>query len=285
MDAAVSYLFVPGNRPERFSKALSSGADVVIIDLEDAVPEQEKSYARDETRHWLEWHATQGSGALESGRIIVRINAVTSAGIEDDLDMLRNAPPVGIMLAKAESGMQIDRLMAETALGDSRPRFIIPLVESAQGLTNIHEIARASRVQRIAFGTHDYIADLGLSGDKRGLLMPASQIAIASRAAGIASPIGGVTTDIGSTERFREDVDFDLACGFRAKLCIHPAQVGMLHAALAPTEEERLWAQRVMAASSIEGGAVRVDGAMVDRPVILKAQAILARAAKATTEH
>lgn len=280
MTFPVSYLFVPGNRPERFDKALSSGADVVIIDLEDAVPETDKPGARDETRHWLDWHSEQGSVMLESGRIIVRINAVGSVHADNDLALLRHAPPVGVMLAKAESAMQIDQIRSGVDPGRQKLPFMIPLVETALGVLNIREIASAPIVQRIAFGTHDYIADLGLSGDKRGLLMPASQIAIASRAAGIASPIGGVTTDIASTERFTEDVAFDSACGFGAKLCIHPAQVGMLHAAMAPDEAQLQWAHRVLAAVPAEGGAVRVDGAMVDRPVILRAQAILARAAK-----
>jgi citrate lyase subunit beta/citryl-CoA lyase len=285
MTPAVSYLFVPGNRPERFNKALASGADVVIIDLEDAVSAQDKPYARDEAKHWLEWHAAQATGVLESGRIIVRINAAGSDDIQDDLHMLREAPPVGVMLAKTESAVQIGRVASGIDQKGNKLPFVIPLVETAMGLLNIREIACASHVQRIAFGTHDYIADLGLPGDMRGLLAPASQIAIASKAAGIDTPIGGVTTGIASAERFKDDLDFDRAVGFGAKLCIHPAQVGMLHAAIAPSEEELHWAQRVLAASSADGGAVRVEGAMVDRPVILKAQAILARAAKTANEH
>jgi citrate lyase subunit beta / citryl-CoA lyase len=285
MSEATSYLFVPGNRPERFDKALSCGADVVIIDLEDAVPEQDKPFARDEARHWLDWHSAQRTGTLEAGRIVVRINAVASPCIENDLELLRSAPPVGVMLAKAESAMQIEQVVSAVDSNGRKLPFLIPLVETATGIVSIREIVSAPRVQRIAFGTHDYIAELRLSGDKRGLLVPASQIAVASKAAGIGTPIGGVTTDISSGERFREDLDFDRACGFGAKLCIHPAQVGMLHVAMAPSEQEVQWAQRVLAASSAEGGAVRVDGAMVDRPVILKAQAIVARAAKAASQH
>jgi citrate lyase subunit beta / citryl-CoA lyase len=285
MSQATSYLFVPGNRPERFDKALSCGADVVIIDLEDAVPEQDKPYARDETRHWLDWHRAQRTGILESGRIVVRVNAATSPSIGDDLEMLRLAPTVGVMLAKTESAMQIAQVVTGVDSNEKSLPFIIPLVETALAILNIREIAAAPRVQRLAFGTHDYIAELGLSGDKRGLMMPASQIAVASKAAGIVAPIGGVTTDISSAERFGEDLDFDRACGFGAKLCIHPVQVGMLHAAMAPSEQDLQWAQRVIAASSVAGGAMRVDGAMVDRPVILKAQAILARAEKTKTEH
>ena len=141
MNAPVSYLFVPGNRPERFNKALSSGADVVIIDLEDAVPDADKSYARDETRHWLEWHGAQRSGMPESGRIIVRINAAGSAHIDDDLALLRNAPPAGVMLAKAESAMQIERVANGIDPEGKKLPFIIPLVESALGV-----LERQSRV-------------------------------------------------------------------------------------------------------------------------------------------
>lgn len=279
MTYPVSYLFVPGNRPERFNKASASGADVVIIDLEDAVPEQEKPYARDEARHWLEWHSAQQTGVLENGRVVLRINGADSACFEEDLELLRKVPPVGVMLAKSEGAAQIATLASGVDTDEKKLPFVIPLVETALGLLHIHEIACASLVQRIAFGTHDYIADLGLSGDKRGLLAPASQIAIASRAAGIGTPIGGVTTDIASAELLKEDLDFDRACGFGAKLCIHPAQVAVLHAAIAPSEEELQWARRVLDVSPA-GGAVRVDGTMVDRPVVLKAQSILARAAK-----
>jgi citrate lyase subunit beta/citryl-CoA lyase len=130
-------------------------------------------------------------------------------------------------------------------------------------------------VQRLAFGTLDYALDLGLSGDPRGLLYPASRIALASRAAGLAPPVAGITAAIDDEAALRADFDQARACGFGAKLCIHPRQIETVHAMLAPTPEQRDWAERVLAAAESGSGAVQLDGKMVDRPVLLRAQAIL----------
>jgi citrate lyase subunit beta/citryl-CoA lyase len=156
--------------------------------------------------------------------------------------------------------------------------FVIPIIESARGLLNVDAIAAAEDVQRLAFGTLDYAADLDLSGDSSGLLYPACRMALASRAAGLASPIAGVTPDLGNEDILLADLALARACGFGAKLCIHPNQVGTIHRALAPTAAELDWAQRVVSAAKKETGAFQIDGKMVDRPVILKARAILGRA-------
>lgn len=154
----------------------------------------------------------------------------------------------------------------------------MPIIETARGLLNVEAIASAPGVQRLAFGTLDYAVDLDLSGDERGLLYPSCRIALASRAAGIGAPIAGVTTAIDDEARLAADLAFERACGFGAKLCIHPKQVAAIRRALAPTQDELVWAQRVLAAAQDGQSAVQVDGKMVDRPVILKARAILDRA-------
>ena len=154
---------------------------------------------------------------------------------------------------------------------------MIPIIESARGLLNVEAIAEAGGVQRLAFGTLDYALDLDLSGDARGLIYPASRIALASKAAGLASPIAGVTADLNNEHTLLADLEFARACGFGAKLCIHPKQVAALHRALKPTAHEVAWAERVLAAEQAGAGAVQVDGQMVDRPVFLKAMAILQR--------
>jgi citrate lyase subunit beta/citryl-CoA lyase len=270
MSAAISrtprsYLFVPGNRPERFARAFGSGADAVIIDLEDAVAPDQKEAAHEALAAW------RAEGRDHPAQLVVRINADASAWFDADLAALRTLGPCTVMLPKAESASQIDRVAAALVPGTR----VIALIESARGLLEVDAIAAAPAVERLAFGTLDYALDLGLTDDPRGLLYPASRIALASRAAGLPAPIAGVTAAINDEAALRDDVGLARACGFGAKMCIHPRQVEALHAMLAPTPEQRDWAARVLAAAQAGTGAVQVDGKMVDRPVLLRAGAIL----------
>ena len=159
-------------------------------------------------------------------------------------------------------------------------RLVLPLIESARGVLNLAAVAAAPGVQRLAFGTLDYAVDLDLSGDERGLIVPATQIALASRCAGLGSPIYGVTPAIGDELQLLADLEFGRAFGFGAKLCIHPKQVAAIHRALQPTAAEIDWARRVLAVAEGGEGAAQLDGKMVDRPVVLKAHAILSRASQ-----
>jgi citrate lyase subunit beta / citryl-CoA lyase len=264
----VSYLFVPGDRPDRFDKALAAGAQAIILDLEDAVAPDAKAAAREHIRAWT----ASRHGADHN--VLVRINAVATPWFDADLALARECAIRGVMLPKAESGVEIASVMAALA----REGFVVPIVETARGMLNIDAVASASGVQRVAFGTLDYAVDLDLSGDERGLVYPACRMALASRVAGIATPIAGVTPEIGNDAKLESDLQFARACGFGAKLCIHPSQLALTHRAFTPTAEEIAWARRVVAASGSGHGAVQVDGKMVDRPVVLKAQAILERA-------
>jgi citrate lyase subunit beta/citryl-CoA lyase len=268
MNAPSSYLFVPGNRPDRFDKALASGADAIILDLEDAVNPEDKVASRGHIAAWLSDRADVG------GRALVRINAPGTPWFDGDLAFARTSSVRGIVLPKVEQAGELDRVRAELVAG----AFIVPIIESARGLNAVESIAAALSVQRLAFGTLDYAVDVGLSGDERGLAYPASRIAVASRAAGLMAPIAGVTVDIADDARLVADLAFERACGFGAKLCIHPRQVATLHRALVPRPEEIAWAERVVAAANTASGAVQVDGRMVDQPVVLKAERILARA-------
>jgi citrate lyase subunit beta / citryl-CoA lyase len=273
MALAITYLFVPGNRPDRFDKALASGADAVILDLEDAVAAGAKDAARAAVGAWL------AGNRPGDGRLLVRINDETTAWFEDDLELLRGAGSIGVMLPKAESAGQIARVLA--ALDPDV--IVVPLIETARGLREVAAIAAADGVQRLAFGTLDFAVDLDLSGDERGLIAPAMAIALASRCAGKAAPIAGVTPTVNDDEALSRDLAFARAVGFNAKLCIHPAQVAAVRRALAPTARELDWAARVIAAAEASAGAVQVDGRMVDRPVLLKAQSILDRAPSSTS--
>jgi citrate lyase subunit beta/citryl-CoA lyase len=275
--AARTYLFVPGNRPDRFAKAFASGADAVVIDLEDAVAPEQKEAAREALATWC----SQTHQHQHAAELVVRINDDASTWFEADLALLRSIGPCSVMLPKAESVQQLERVVA--ALGPGAG--LIALVESARGVLAVESIAQAAGLRRLAFGTLDYALDLGLTDDPRGLLYPASRIALASKAAGLPPPIAGITTAIDDEAALRSDLDLARACGFGAKLCIHPRQVDAVHAMLAPTPEQRDWAARVLAAAEAGTGAVQVEGKMVDRPVLLRARAILGHPAAPQASH
>ncbi len=268
MTLPTSYLFVPGDRPDRFAKALAAGAGAVIIDLEDAVGPDAKPAAREHIRAW-----TQAQSAPNT-HVIVRINDAATSWFDADLDLVRACAIRGVMLPKAERAADIARCVAALP----RDGMVIPIVETARGVLAVEEVAAAPGVQRLAFGTLDYAVDVDLSGDERGLLYPACRMALASKVAGIGAPIAGVTPEIGNDAKLESDLKFARACGFGAKLCIHPAQLVLTHRAFAPTDEEIAWARRVVDAVASGRGAIQVDGKMVDRPVVLKAQIILDRA-------
>jgi citrate lyase subunit beta / citryl-CoA lyase len=218
-------------------------------------------------RAWLD-------AASRDGRVLVRINDEGTPWFTDDLDLLRHAGISGVMLPKAEDPGQVARAAGVLAPGG----VVVPLIETARGLRAVDAIAAAERVQRLAFGTLDFAVDLELSGDERGLGPPAMAIAVASRCAGRAGPVAGVTPEIGDDAALARDLAWARAFGFTAKLCIHPRQVDAVRRALAPSDQELDWARRVLAAAGSAAGAVQVDGRMVDRPVLLKAQSILDRA-------
>ena len=265
-----SYLFVPGDRPERFAKALASGADVVVLDLEDAVAPSVKAAARDAVADFL---AT--TDALE--RLVVRVNDESTPWFEDDLAVVRAHAARAVMLPKAERAASVARVRA--ACPDCA---VLPLIESARGVVAAALIAASPGVQRLVFGTIDYALDMDLQGELAstvGLDAAASHLALASRAADIAAPVAGVTVAIDDETQLRADLTRARAHGFAAKLCIHPKQIAAVHALLAPSPDELGWAERVLAAAdSAAGAAVQLDGRMIDKPVIERARRIVQRA-------
>ncbi len=265
-----SYLFVPGDRPDRFAKALATAADAVVVDLEDAVAPAAKEAARAAVAAFV---AATG----ERARLVVRINDESTAWFESDLALLRDVRAPAVLLAKAERAETTARIRATCPAID-----VLPLVESARGVLAAEEIARAPGVQRIVFGTIDYALDMGLEGELAatvGLDAAAARLAMASRAAGIGSPVAGVSVAIDDESALVADLARARAHGFGAKLCIHPRQIAAVHAALAPTADELAWARRVLAAADAAGGAaVQLDGRMVDKPVIERARRLVQRA-------
>jgi citrate lyase subunit beta/citryl-CoA lyase len=245
---------------------LASGTDAVILDLEDAVSFDAKESARSAIARWV------STCPNPDVPVVVRINAASTDWFAADLALLATSGIKLAMLPKAEAPGQIADVIASLTNGQ-----VIPLIETALGIHNVDAIAFAPGVQRLAFGTLDYTADLDLSGDERGLVYAGSRIAIASRCAHLDTPIAGVTPAIDDDAQLRHDIAFARALGFGAKLCIHPRQIAGVRSALQPTQAELDWAQRVIGAAAEQDGAVQVDGRMVDRPVLLRAQAIMDR--------
>lgn len=268
LSLARSFLFVPGHRPERFAKALACGADAVIVDLEDAVPLDAKAAARDALV--AAWPALD---AAQRARLLVRINPAGTPWHLADLAAVAHLPGLGaVMLPKAESVQQIGAVWRST----QRP--VLPLIESAEGVGQMDATARAQGVLRLGLGHIDLQADLGLScGPDEAELAPIRvALVVASRRAGLPAPVDGVTTATTDADVLATDAQRSRRFGFGAKLCIHPAQVAGVHQALAPTEAECAWAERVLAAEvQAQGGAFSVDGKMVDPPVLLLARKIL----------
>ncbi len=260
-----SYLFVPADRLERIAKALGSGADAVIVDLEDAVAIQAKAAARQTLALWL----TQGRAP-----VLLRINGAETEWFSADLELCGLPGVAGVVLPKAERAEHVAHVAA-AAPG----RTLLPLIETAAGFDGMREMARCDAVARLVFGSIDFQLDLGIDGEDEELLFFRSQLVLVSRLAGLPAPVDGVTTAIHDAVALQSDTARSRRLGFGAKLCIHPKQVAIVNEEFTPNAVELTWARRVLDAATQAGGAaVAVDGKMVDKPVLLRAQALLRQA-------
>lgn len=257
---ARTFLFVPGNRPERFDKAAATGADIVVVDLEDAVEDGEKAQARAHIAAWL----ASGNTA------VIRINAPTTPWHDADVELAREfSSPV--MVAKAQG---IDEV---AAVGAATSAPIIGLIETARGIMQASALADLDAVVRLGFGAIDFAVEIGVDpNDRLALHWARSMLVTASAAAAIAAPIDGVTTALRDPDVLIDDVRYAARMGLAAKLCIHPAQVNTVHQCLAPSDNEIAWARSILDAASADSSAVAVDGHMVDAPVVARAERILA---------
>ncbi|MEU2597302.1 CoA ester lyase [Streptomyces hirsutus] len=261
VSTARTFLFVPGHRPDRFDKAAGSGADVVILDLEDAVAPDRKAEARGHVKEWLE----QGQEA------VVRINAAGTPWHDDDLDAIGGRTSV-VMVPKTETLAHLQAVSRRlpTATG------VIPLIETAVGILRAAEVCAGTSVVRPAFGSVDLAAQLGVDHQSYDALRHArSSLVLAAAAAGCPAPIDGVTTAMNDDTLLRSDIEHAIGLGYTGKLCIHPRQVEIANRGFLPSDEEITWARGVVAAA--EGSVTVHEGQMIDRPVVLRAQAILTR--------
>lgn len=271
-----SLLFVPGNRPERFSKALASGADVVCIDWEDAVP---PGSAKEECRkHTLaKCRETAPAGPP---RLLIRINSLrTPLGLADLLALREASVPMpAIMLSKVEAPAEIDIAVAVLRRpADPRP-VVWPLIETVAGLHASAAIARAaagSPGAGVLLGGADLSAELGCAGDWESLLMARSRIIEAARLAGIDALDSPLLT-VGDATALEQEALRSARLGFAGKAAIHPAQIGVIHRAFTPAPEALARARRIVAAyESMQGGVALLGGEVVERPVYLAALRIV----------
>jgi (S)-citramalyl-CoA lyase len=262
-------LFVPGTRPERFAKALASGADAVIVDLEDAVERHLKDEARGNMQRYAREHP--------EASFMVRVNDASTSWFADDIAACRDLPNVTtVILPKAESAEQV-RLAAAAG----KPLF--PVVESARGVHVLDELAAMPGVQRLSFGALDLLLDLGVATDTEAAAVVLDhlrvRVLILSRLHGLSAPLDTVYPDFSNTRGLAAAARRACDMGFEGMLCIHPAQVAVVHEAYAPAPQELDWARRVVAQAEASGSsAFKLDGKMVDAPVIIRARKILERA-------
>ena len=272
-----SYLFAPGNHERRVEKALGLGADVVILDLEDAVAISEKKSTRELINKTLE--------QPRNCAVFVRVNAYDTEFCYGDICSIVSENLDGIVLPKLESLedlRSIDWLLGNLEQERRLPNGsidLMPIIETAVGLVNIREIARAdTRVKRLAFGGGDYTRDLGMEWTlKEDELLPVrSEMVLASRFGKLEPPVDTVFIHIKEHDAFRSSCSNILGLGFQGKMCIHPDQVPVTNETFTPDPEEVKWSQRVIDefAKAEKAGiaSIQVDGYFVDYPIVEKAQ-------------
>lgn len=273
--SAVSYLFVPASRPDRYGKALGSDADAVIIDLEDAVPVDEKD---DALTHLL--------AALEEGLprpAYLRINAEDSAWFERDVEALAGLSDgarsrvAGILVPKAETAESLEKVREALRSGGGAgvDAELIPTIESAAGVLRIRDMAAVAGVTRFAVGAADLSVDLDVEIASSTVDHVYAQLVVESRAAGLAGPVASPPFTIKDTDAVERDAKRLRGLGATAQLSIHPAQLPAIHTGFLPGDDQVEWARKIISATD---GVSQVDGQMVDKPILERAERILAQA-------
>lgn len=269
LDDIALALFVPADRPDRFAKALTAGADAVVIDLEDAVAAPAKDLAREGLLAALQ--GQMSSAGAQKPHVIIRINGAATPWYESDLLACRDLPVSAVMLPKAE--YPEDTLSCRNSSG--KP--VLALIESALGLH--HAVKIAAVADRLVFGSIDFAADLGSAHNRETLLWARSALVVASRCAGLPPPIDGVTTAVQDADLIAGDVRHAVSLGFGGKLLIHPAQISAAREGFMPDPEDVAAARRLIETVGDQAVA-NFDGMMVDAPVIMRARQVLRRAGK-----
>lgn len=267
---AKSFLFVPSIYPERFIKALQSGANQIIIDLEDSVEEAKKEVGRKNIADF------SSQCAKNNDKFLIRINETQSAEFQKDLSLISTIKEsnsiVGIVLPKAQNYEDID-ILSKFELP------IIPIIESALGVENLDDIARHPSVLALSFGSLDMTLDLNLQeGEGKNFILNSirTQIVLKSVKYNLLSPINGVYPDIKNIDGLKEDLLFAKSMGFGGSLCIHPNQVVPINEVFSPSAQQIAWAKEILSLRKNSNDIIfNHNGMMVDLPVIKKAEQIL----------
>jgi citrate lyase beta subunit len=271
-----SLLFTPADRPDRFAHGPTSGADGVILDLEDGVGLPAKPAARKAALAFFADPAAAPDGFVWA----LRLNHVTTeAGLQDLMALRAACRPAVIVLPKTESVVEVEIALAH--LGGGKVPSIVAMIESGRGLAAADEIAAHPAVAALAFGGADLAADLHAMLAWEPMLFARCRIVQAAASAGIAAwdvPF----LDIHNPDGLKRETSAAKALGYVCKLAIHPAQTAPINAVFTPSENELARAQRVVSAfAAAHGGACQVDGKMVDAPVVKAAHRTVALAAHA----
>ena len=285
-----SLLFVPADSDRKLEKSLSSGADAVILDLEDSISAEARPAARERARHFIE----QTRQLASAPRLILRINALDTGETDCDLDAVMQAGPHAIMLPKCRNGADVQHLgaklavrEAEFALPDGATGIIAIATETAGSLFGLGSYAGASRrLLGLAWGAEDLSAALGAEtsrnadGSLTGPYALARDLTLIGASAANVDPIDTVFVDFRDTAGLANECEAARRDGFTCKLAIHPKQVEIINACFTPSAQALAKARAIVAAFAAAPGAgvVAIDGAMFDRPHLLRAQRILARA-------
>lgn len=284
-----SLLFVPGDSPKKLEKGLTSGADVLLIDLEDSVALSAKDEARRVTAEFLSEHRAKP----ERPRLFVRVNGLNTGMIDADLDGVMRTGPDGIVLPKTVGGADVAHLGAKLAvreaefgLDDGATRILAIATENAAGVFALGTFAGAShRLMGITWGGEDLSADLGAQtnrDDDGAYTDPyrlARSLTLLGAAAASVDAVDSVFTNFRDMKGLEGECRKALRDGFVAKMAIHPAQVPVINDAFSPSQQAIEQAQAVIAAFTANPGAgvVGVNGEMLDRPHLLRAERLLKR--------
>lgn len=285
-----SFLFVPADSPRKLEKAYGSTADALILDLEDAIAEGQKAQARTGLATFLE-----SVGHRAGPRLYVRINALDSGHALEDLKATMPFAIEGVVLPKCRGAADVERLSGyleafETVHGRGLGscRIIAIATENAASVLGLHAYATTPPSPRLAglmWGAEDLGADLGARHSREhGALTPpfalARSLCVMAAASARVQPIDAVSPEIDNAPALRGESLAARRDGFTAKAAIHPGQLEVINAAFAPSEQDIAWARRVIAAFAAGDGVTRLDGAMLDRPHLRHAEAILAQAGR-----
>lgn len=274
-----SLLFVPGNNPRFLEKAKTIQADIICFDLEDSVPDSEKKIGRNLIKEALK------SRSQYSASIYVRTNSPISGKIPDDLSEVIQKGLDGIVIPKVNNAKELGKIIKIIKSIEKKrklkPLFVIPSIESAEGVVNTHEIAKSSkRIPAVVFGVFDLLNDMGIEYTKQseGAKYARAKISLDARAVGVLA-IDAIWQDLKDLEGLKQDCIIGKSLGYSGKSIIHPDQIILCHELFAPNKSELDWASRVCSVyeeSTKKGkGATVVDGKMIDEVHYKQSKALL----------